>query len=323
MIRLIRIELKKLFKRKEVLALFPIIILASFLIVFLYNKKDNIDYNIETEKMSIIIEEEYDGLSYENYKKELDKFNDEVDENIKILNYSEEEKQELHLKEKFIMEKSYIVLTFLGLALAVIGCSIVSSEINNRSIKELITKPFKRWKFITSKYIAILISTIIFSLTLLLSMTLLILLITKTNVFELKELVFINDKIVSVNYFIEFIKTFCIYLVPLIFISSFSIFLSTVISSTSLSTTIVIVLSLTSTLIFQLLFRLKLKFIEYTFLPYMDLTIYNNILDKFSINSAFGVNLNITSGIIILLIYSIIFFLLSNFIFSKKDIVNN
>lgn len=60
-----------------------------------------------------------------------------------------------------------------------------------------------------------------------------------------------------------------------------------------------------------------MNFLEYTFLPYLDL----NVLNKLEyVNATLGVNLSLKKSIIINSIYSILFFIIGIYIFNKKDI---
>ena len=73
--------------------------------------------------------------------------------------------------------------------------------------------------------------------------------------------------------------------------------------------------------IFQLLLSYDIDFILYTFIPYLDFSIFND-LSYLDINEVFNVFISIRNGIIIDVVYFLILYFIGNFIFIKKDISN-
>ena len=100
------------------------------------------------------------------------------------------------------------------------------------------------------------------------------------------------------------------------------VFNSVIIRNTSISVGINIFFIIFGILISQILFGLKLTFFQYTFLPYLDYSIFDDLLTVESINNEFNISLSLKNGIIINIIYSIIFYILGNLLFIKKDINN-
>lgn len=72
----------------------------------------------------------------------------------------------------------------------------------------------------------------------------------------------------------------------------------------------------------QILFGINIKIIQYTFLPYLDFTIFSNNEELEIMNKELGINLSQNNGIIILLVSIIVLYLISNYVFNKKDIKN-
>ncbi len=312
MINLIKIELIKQFKKRSFKVLFIIILIVSFLNNYLnyknYEYKSNENYN-------------YLELSNKN-EKSINEYNHLIKDNIDKHNYYKKNNIEMHIKEKYILETSITVIVFMSIIIAIVSSGILSDEINKKSIKELIAKPYKRYKILTSKFISVFIITflIVFNIVLvsLISSSFLL----KINWINVKEIIIYKSKIIESLYLLNYFKLVLINSIPLIFIGISCIFMSTLISNSKIISGISIFFSLMGTLIFQLFLKFNINIVEYTFLPYLDLSIYKNMLDIYKINIAYNVNLNLVSGIVILTIYSIIFYIISILIFNKKDIVN-
>lgn len=202
-------------------------------------------------------------------------------------------------KLDYSKDSIYSFIPFVMIFISIYYSGIISNEIENGSIRFYLTKPYKRWKIYLSKYITILISSIISLLIILLSFY------------------FIYGDI-DKAYIVKYIKYSC----PILVLCSIIIFNSTIIKNTSIALGINIFIIVFGVMISEILFGLELTFIEYSFLPYMDFTIFNNMSVVESINNEFSVNLSIKSGIYINLLYSLILYLLGNIIFVYKDIKN-
>ena len=74
-----------------------------------------------------------------------------------------------------------------------------------------------------------------------------------------------------------------------------------------------------SPVIFNFFLNVKFKYIIYTFIPYLDFSIFKDAYSILMLNMKYNMNFNILLGIITLIIYSIVFLLLSLFIFNEKD----
>jgi hypothetical protein len=77
-----------------------------------------------------------------------------------------------------------------------------------------------------------------------------------------------------------------------------------------------------STLISQVLFGININVIEYTFLPYLDFNIFNDVDALNVMNKELGINLNMKSGVIIDLVSIIIFYYFGRLFFINKDVKN-
>lgn len=191
------------------------------------------------------------------------------------------------------------LIPFSGIMTSILFSGIISNEIENGTFRFYLTKPISRQKIYKSKFITMIIYVIIIQLFIFFIYSILCHQFDKT-------------------YFIKYVK----YSSPLIMICGLIILLSTVFRNTSLTvglTTLIIAFGL---LITQLLLDIKFTIVEFTFLPYMDFTLFNDIDGVKAMNELYKINIHQNKGIIINLVYAFIFFKLGNFIFNKKDIKN-
>ncbi len=323
-INLTKNEFKKEFKKKYLLVFIFIIIISSGLIVY-FNDKYYIEDN-DINYVEKIEEKDYEHYnfysSYEQYQKQYNIYNKKLLDNARIKNYIEKNKLKDNQKIKLIFEKSLVLSLFVALIISIIGGSIMSYEYSKGSIKVLLSKPVRRWKVLFSKFITLNLINVILLFMIVISTTLFISIICKINIFNLKEIVIINNSIKTVSYYLYFLKQFFINSLPIFFIGNFALMLSTLTLNTSFAVGISVFVSIIAGTISQVLLLFKLKFIAFTFLPYLDFTIFNNYVDIINFNIMYGVNLNLINGIIILIVYSILFYFIS-FLFINKDIKCN
>ena len=77
-----------------------------------------------------------------------------------------------------------------------------------------------------------------------------------------------------------------------------------------------------SLIISQVLFGYNFNVIEYTILPYLDFSIFKDKNTLNIINDELNTSLNLNKAIIINFINIIIFYIIGNYKFNKKDIKN-
>ena len=196
-----------------------------------------------------------------------------------------------------LKESVFNLIPFLGIIVCILFGGIISSERENGTFRYYMTKPVKRWKVYLSKLISIIIyitvsNTIIVLLTCLLSSSF------------------------SISYIIKFVK----YSIPVYFIGFYILYLSTVFKSQTFISSIGIVTLSFSLILSQVLFGIRVTLIEYTFMPYLDFSLFNDKLVLNDINNDLGVHLSLYRGIVIDIVYMIIFYLIGNYKFIKKDI---
>ena len=196
------------------------------------------------------------------------------------------------ITEDFILS----LIPFIGVVLSITFCSIVSSEYTKGTFRIYLTKPVKRTKIYISKLLTIFL-------------TLFSILLHNLTIYAL------FTQSISVNFTTKYIS----YSHSLVLISVIIIMLSTIIKSSSLISGIIILLLTFGFALFELLTLTNLKFLEYTFLPYLDLNMLSKI---YMINDSLNTSLSLKKSIFVVLFYSVLFFIIGIITFNKKDIKN-
>lgn len=193
----------------------------------------------------------------------------------------------------------YKLIPFIGIIISIIFSGIISNEVESGSIRFYLTKPVSRINIFKSKFLTIIIYQI-----LLLSFILFIYYVLCKDV----------DKV----YILKYVK----YCSPLLVLSSLIMLLTVLFKNTSISVGISIFILVFSILIFQLLLDIKCNIVEFTFLPYMDFTLFEDNETINLLNQTYKISLSIKKGLLINILFSYIFYKIGGFIFNKKDIKN-
>lgn len=196
----------------------------------------------------------------------------------------------------------YSFIPFLGILICAIFAGIVNNEVNKGTFRYYLTKPYYRSKIIISKLIFVYLYIVFIYIVTIVSFVVFV------NIF--------SSFVFDVNMFWLVFKHF----IPIFFMGTLCVLLSTFINSLALCTSILFLICLLSTLISQLLFSVGLNIIEYTFLPYVDFSLFvnNDFVD--SMRENYGVVVSMSKGSVILVFHIVLFaFLMINF-FTKKDI---
>jgi len=306
-------EIKNKYFKISVLIIIIISGLVSYLSIKNYKILDN-EILIVEKKLSydefILKNEKGD---YKNYLHQYDKYIDIVKNHIKY-------EDTLYKGNLLVIDNIYSIQVFLSLLSIIIGSTLLIKEYKNGSLKYVLTKGFSRKQIYFSYLIVVILLTLILNIILLLSYLLFVLFFTGNfELLTLKHIV-INKHIVNELYLLTVIKKYFIYMIPVIMSGIYAFCLSLLVFNEVFS---IIQFTLTSILGLALnewLLNFRVKLLTYTFIPYMDFTIFNNEIEVIKYNMMYGINLNVKNGILILLFYLIIFILFSFYSFIKKDI---
>ena len=303
MSNLIKIEIYKLLKTKMIYVVIILSLLFSFLVLVTVNKKTD----------SIIML----NNNYIYNEKYSEKYNNIIDENIMKNDYYENNNENNKLIN--LMNNSYTIIMFVSMLIFYVASSIYSDEVKNGTISNYISKPYSRYKIYLSKLIVLILLSLFVSVLILVENSVLCSIFTKTNILKVNDVFYKNNELHITNYYILFTIKYLTICIPIIFNVILTYTISHITKSKSLSLILSILIFIFSPVLSTFLFTSNLKIIQYTFIPYLD---FNSFLDKASIvysNGVYGISLNILNGIIILLVYSILFILFGLFKFKKEE----
>ena len=302
MSNILKIEMYKIFKSKTIYVIISLILLFSFLFLIVVNKKTS---------DNITLENNY--IFNENYSEEYNKI---IDKNI--------------LKNKFyvnnegnktinLMNNTYTIVMIEGLLMIYFAASIYPNEVKSGTITNYISKPFKRCKVYYGKYITLVIISLVILLLILLENILLCTTLCNINILKVKDIFISNNETKIINYLLSFIIKYFIVCIPILFIITLTYVLSYLTKSKSVSLIISNIIFIFSPVLSTFLFKNNIKFIEYTFLPYLDFNSMLNELNLFYTNTMYNTNINIKNGIITLIIYAFLFLIIGLIKFKKEE----
>ena len=318
MLKLIKILLKREIK-KSYFILFLIIITLSSLIVCSISYKN---YKF-SEKETIVVdsklsEEEYYAQhpngSYNRYLSNYKLYINESINEVK-LNYL------FNDNELFSFENIYKVQVFLSIISIIIGSIIILNEYKNGTIKMFLNKGLSRFKIFMSFLICCLILLVILNLFLFFVYTLSLIMVSNSfELFKFKIPSISSDQIVYINYYLRCFIKFLINMLPVVFIGLFSFCLSVICLNRLVAISVSFFLDVFGIVIFQWLLEYNIRFLMYTFLPYLDYTIFNDKLNIILFNMKYNTNLSLCNGNFILIFAFVIMYTLSLMLFIKRDI---
>lgn len=281
------------------------------------------------QKEDIIKEQEYNkqnnNISYDNYVKITKEKNREIDNNILKSYYAIRNNYKYSNNAKTTLNEIITNnVTLISIIIVVLAGGIVANEFQKGTIRLLVIRPSKRWKILLSKFLAVLSLIIMFGL-----ITYILSFITCGITFGFKEL-FISDlsvigtQVIETSYITNTILSLFIQLIPIIFIALVAFFLSTITNSTALSVGLSIFVLMGSNLAIMILLILKLPFVDLTFLPYLNFNQFVpiNKMDLLSNYTIYQIYYTLAKALLVLGIWSIILYTISNIVFTKKDIKN-
>lgn len=203
----------------------------------------------------------------------------------------------------------HMMLSLVTLFTVIVGAGIVAAEFSQGTIKMLLTRPVKRWKILTSKYITTMLFGLVFAVLTFVSIALFswIFFGTGDGVF----LVWNGSEVVEGSYWAEALKLSALSLASTWMIGTFAFMLGTVFRSSSLAIGVSIFLMFVGV---QLVFLLQdFEIVKYYLFTHTDLTQFYTGFMPIS-------DITMTMSLIVLAVYFLIFMLISYWTFSKRDV---
>lgn len=205
----------------------------------------------------------------------------------------------------------------LIISISVAG-GIVSNEFDKGTIKNLLIRPYKRWKILLSKYIAVLITTLLSIITLLileliiggiilgfdsLQNSIIVYSFTKNSILQINAIKYVIDSIIST-------------LPMFILLATLGFTISTIFNSTSLGIALPMLGYFGGNIINLIIESYKIKILHYFVTPNWDLSkfLYGNIGNY--------LGSSVMKSLLICFIYLIIMIIPAFIVFSKRNVKN-
>lgn len=311
-------EIIKIVKRKSFIIISTIIILSTILLT-IFNRDSSSKTIPFIDKISVQdYYKSYDG-DYLDYINKYEKY--------KLLLEEEILKEEYIIKNDFIVNNkikndlsvSYTMLVILSIYIIFISSSSFGYEYEKNTIKLILLNKSNRKKVVISKLLALLVISLALSTIIYIVNILTTFIINTNNVFFLKDLIVYKGNIIPKSliwlHTCEYLKL----IIPQILLTTLSLFLGIVLKSSTISSIIGVVLLLSSSFITELFIKLKMSFIVYSFLPYLDYSIFLDKANMLIYNIQNNINISFNYGIICILINTILFLYISICIFDKRE----
>lgn len=204
---------------------------------------------------------------------------------------------------------THMMMSLVTLLTVIVAAGIVATEFSQGTIKMLLTRPVKRWKILTSKYITILLFAVLLSLIMLLSTALAGLLFF--GIGDGTLLTWNGAEVVEATFWLEAIKLATLKFSSIWMISTFAFMLGTVFRSSSLAIGLSIFLMFTGV---QAVFFLQdYEIVKYYLFTHTDLT-------QFYTGNFMMPGITMTMSLLVLAVYFLVFMVISYWTFEKRDI---
>ncbi|OCA90492.1 hypothetical protein A8F94_00975 [Bacillus sp. FJAT-27225] len=216
-----------------------------------------------------------------------------------------------HFMNEVVVGTSILVTLFA----VIVASASVSSEFSDGTIKQLLIRPYERWVILLSKYISVILYSILLLLVLIVSGYLTGTILFGNGDFNARfvEMAMEGQKIAEIGpqFFLKVLYT----LPSLLIVITISFMLSTLFRSQSLAVGVGIFVLFISATLGGLIILLAEKYTWAKFLifPHMDLSVYalqDNILQ----------DVTLSQSLMILAVYYVIFIALTFSFFQKRDV---
>ena len=297
MIKLIKADLYKETRKKSFLITILLIIFAS--ILYICVNRNAIKENTLIEVSPYLTESEYKNINkYGNYEKYKEEYDDYFNE-MSSINKTNAHKE--YTKSQSILEKSTALFYLLGIIVIFNSFHSISYDLKSKTIRYMFQSSHKRETILLSKVITQMLLTILYMIIITLTM------LTTTYLLTLEPF--------------SIFKYLCLiskYIIPLLFMNIFTFTLCLITNASNLTTFISIIVYLFSLTFTNMLLSRGYTLVEYTFLPYLDYTFFEDIASILETNLIYNTSITAHSGLIVCLLYSIAFIIIDLKII-KKD----
>ncbi|TWT04224.1 ABC transporter permease [Planococcus sp. CPCC 101016] len=207
------------------------------------------------------------------------------------------------------MLDTHMMMSLVTLLAVIAAAGIVAAEFSQGTIKMLLTRPVKRWKILTSKYITVLLFAVLLSVVLLISTAVAGLLFF--GIGDGALLIWNGSEVVEASFWLEALKLAALKFSSVWMISTFAFMLGTVFRSSSLAIGLSIFLMFTG---IQAVFLLQnYEIVKYYLFTHTDLT-------QFYTGNMLIPGITMTMSVLVLIVYFLVFMAISYWTFGRRDI---
>ena len=300
----IYVELIKIVKKRSfIIFVYSLVILTILLTLFMKND----------------FKREYIYIDESIYDNKYSEYINYINEENKITEYVLNNDVDEHASIRGSLSVSHIILTFLSLYIVILSSKSFGYEYEKNTIKWLMLNNKKKIIFF-SKIISLIIISIMLMLLVYLTNLVVVNLMYDINILDLNVLLISKGRVIEKSLLIvhscEYLKLFF----PQILLIILSVVLGLLFKSSVASSAISIFILLSGSLITELFVKLKLKVISYTFLPYLDFSIFQDRIGLCLYNIENAVNITQKNGVIIIIISSILLMIIGSLIFEKREL---
>ena len=205
--------------------------------------------------------------------------------------------------------ESHVMMSLVTLFTVIVAGGIVAAEFSQGTIKMLLTRPVKRWKILSSKFITTMLYALLLAIVLFIFTALSGLIFY--GISDGTFLVWNGSEVVEGSFWLEGLKLAALSFVNVLMIGTFAFMLGTAFRSSSLAIGLSIFLLFTGV---QAVFLLEnYEIVKYYLFTHTDLTQYYTGFMPVG-------DITMTLSVIVLLVYFVIFMAISYLTFGKRDV---
>ena len=210
----------------------------------------------------------------------------------------------------FVISMSDLI-SLVALLTIIVAAGSVAGEFSAGTIKLLLSRPFKRWKILLSKYISVLIFALIGLLTLFIASFVIGGIFYGFNGVNEPFLAYTNGSVHEINMVWHIFTTYGYGCVSLLMMVTFAFTISTVSRNNSMAVGISLFLMFSGNMLVEVL--KNYSWVKYVLFANTDLTQYTN-------GTPVVAGMTMSFSLIVLAVYFVIFNIISWVVFNKRDI---
>jgi len=311
MFKLTKNEVKKTFSQKStpiMLALLVVVVLIAGFILkanvpsITEEWKTQLTQTNQTLQTQIALPQTGPGISKEQIQQEITTNTYRIDHDLPPI--------EGRSLWGFVIPVSTLI-SLVSLLTIIVGAGAIAGEFSDGTIKLLLSRPFKRWKILLSKYLSVLIFALAGLVTLFVASFLIGGMFYGFSGVSQPFLAYTDGAVHEVNMLWHIFTTYGYGCVSLLMMVTFAFAISTVTRNNSLAVGISLFLMFTGSMIVNLL--KDYSWVKYILFANTDLTQYINGTPMVS-------GMTMSFSLIVLAVYFVIFNTTSWLVFSKRDV---